>query len=462
VTARVELPTRALQAALLLLAALVGLLAGIHPLLAVVVAFGVAFIGVTAVNLTAGVVLFAVLTFVEEVIAQEASSTGVISFPKLIGLLLVLSWLATVTVGDPDRRNKVFSHPWLVYVAVLFLGWVSISASWAEESSPVLESAYRYGPNVMLFLIVFAAVRTRQQAIWIAGAFVVGALVSAVYGLVSPLDPAATDRLSGGAGNANETAAALVAGAALAAALSVALRGQPVLRLAATIGVPLCAYGVFLTLSRGGLVAFAAALVAAVAVAGRWRLRAIALTLVAVVATVVYFGAFASSHARDRVTKLEGGTGRSDLWTVAWRMVEDEPLRGIGAGNFQVASIHYLVRPGTILRDDFIVDKPKVTHNTYLQVLSELGVVGLALFLVIIAFSLVCTVRAAQVSERAGDLQLEVLSRALFVALIGLLAAAFFGSRQYSKQLWFLLSLGPALLAVSRAQLESRTRTPLA
>jgi hypothetical protein len=40
--------------------------------------------------------------------------------------------------------------------------------------------------------------------------------------------------------------------------------------------------------------------------------------------------------------------------------------------------------------------------------------------------------------------------------LVGLLAADFFGSRQYSKQLWLLLSLCPALLAISRAELAAR------
>ena len=35
------------------------------------------------------------------------------------------------------------------------------------------------------------------------------------------------------------------------------------------------------------------------------------------------------------------------------------------------------------------------------------------------------------------------------VAIVGLLAAGFFGSLQYSKELWLLMGLGPALLAMS-------------
>ena len=58
--------------------------------------------------------------------------------------------------------------------------------------------------------------------------------------------------------------------------------------------------------------------------------------------------------------------------------------------------------------------------------------------------------------SQAGDRQLDVLARAMIVVLVGLLAADFFGSRQYSKQLWLLLSLCPALLAISRAELAAR------
>ena len=46
----------------------------------------------------------------------------------------------------------------------------------------------------------------------------------------------------------------------------------------------------------------------------------------------------------------------------------------------------------------------------------------------------------------------------MIVAILALLAADFFLSDQYSKQLWLLLALGPALLAVSR-RTEERPAT---
>jgi len=44
---------------------------------------------------------------------------------------------------------------------------------------------------------------------------------------------------------------------------------------------------------------------------------------------------------------------------------------------------------------------------------------------------------------------MELLSRAVVVALVALLAMDFFLSDQFSKQLWLLLALCPALLAIA-------------
>ena len=433
-------------------AAIIGILAGANPPVGLAAALGVAFVVLTMANLTAGFCIFAGLTFVDQILP----AAGVLSLTKVIGLLLLLSWLGVITVGGrAARRSELFSHPAFLYLLALLGVWIALSATWAEESGLALSTAIQFVPIASLFLIVFTCVRTRGQAVAVIAAFTVGAFVSASYGLAVPTDPDATDRLSGGSGNANETAAALVAGAALLGALAAGLRRQPALRLVAACGVPFLVLGVFLTLSRGGLFALVAALVATVAFSGRWRPQATAVAALGVLGAVVYFAAFAPAGARERVTTVDGGTGRTDVWRVGWRMVEDEPVRGIGAGNFANTSVHYLLQPGAIVRDDFIVDTPKVAHNSYLEVLAELGVIGLVLFTLVLAFALTCIVKATRLFARLEDRQMELLSRGLLVALVGLLASDLFGSRQFEKQLWLLLALGPAFLALARAQAQT-------
>ena len=138
-------------------------------------------------------------------------------------------------------------------------------------------------------------------------------------------------------------------------------------------------------------------------------------------------------------------------------MVTANPVIGVGSGNYTIAEPHYLLtKPGLIEADQFIVDTPYVAHNIYLHVLAEMGVVGLLLFLGVIGLAIASAVRAVRIAERRGDRELEALGRALVVALAGILAADFFVSEQYSKQLWLLLALGPALLSIARSPAPTR------
>jgi O-antigen ligase len=450
--ARIDFRERLLQLALAGMAVLLGLGAGIDPRIALAAAIGLAFVVLVLADLTLGLCLFAVISFLDVLPSLGGS---LLSFSKLVGFLLAISWLAKVSSTEESRKDFLAAHPTFSYVLALFLGWAALSLTWAERSSVGTTPLMRYALNLILFLIVYTAVRTSRQALWVIGAYVIGAGLAAGYGVLNPPGDVPyydVSRVAGTIGDPNELAAVLVGGTVLAAALAVILKRSPLARLACAGTSVVCLLAIFLTLSRGGLVALLFALGASIVVGGRWRAMALLLTVVIGFSGFIYFGYYASHDAVARVTKVEGGTGRTDIWTVGWRMFQAHPVRGVGVGNFQTSSIHYLLAPGGIQRDEFIVDTPKVAHNTYLHVLTELGVVGLSLFLAIVSFALLCFLRAARAFGRLGDLSMEMMSRAVLVALFGVLAADFFISGMFSKQLWLLLGLGPALLGVARAR----------
>lgn len=432
---------------------LVGLLAGLDPRFALVAAFGMAFVLIVLANLAAGLAVFTMVSFLD---LLPVSGTAV-TIPKAAGLLLVLAWVADLTVQRESTNNFLSEHPYLSYVLLLFLGWAAASLLWAESPADGVDNLYRYVLNILLFLVAYTAIRRRQEAIWVVAAFLAGAMVSACVGIAFPTAPESPDdiaRLSGAGVEANELAAVLVATLSLALAFVLAWRNAPVVRLMAFGVMVVCVLGVILSFSRGGLVALAVALLAGVVLGGRWRPFAVICLVLVSLGVVGYLTLVATPQESERVTALEGGTGREDIWAVGWRMVESSPTNGIGVGNFPVSSVHFLLAPGALQRDEFIVDEPKVAHNIYLEVLAELGVIGLALFVSILVFSLVSAIRAARVFGRADDRQMELLSRCVAIALIALLAADFFVSEQFSKQLWLLLALGPALLRIARREEE--------
>ena len=116
-TARAELPTRLLTAVLLTLAAIVGVVAGYSPPVAIGLTLGLVFLAIAMTNLTVGIALFALLTFLESILPTQGAA-GTFSVPKLLGLVLMISWLGLVTAGEREYRERIFSHP--AFLLVLF------------------------------------------------------------------------------------------------------------------------------------------------------------------------------------------------------------------------------------------------------------------------------------------------------------------------------------------------------
>jgi O-antigen ligase len=444
--------TWALPAGLLTIAVAVGALSGIDPRLGLAAAMSLGFVIVVMADLAVGLCLYALIAFLN--IVPDVGGSF-LSFDKVAGALLAVSWLAAVASRKGARRAFVTAHPLFAAVLVFFLAWTALSLTWVGSFGDGVQSVTRYLLSAFLFLIVFTAIRTRRHVEWLLGAFVVASLLSALYGLITPPDPQGvqgSDRLAGTLGDANALAAVLVAGVVISFALAYEMKHKPIVRILLVIAGALCLLCNLLTLSRGGLIALGVALVAAVIFGGRWRAFAAVMGVLIALAVVGFFAFVATPEQTARVTNIEqgGGSGRTDLWTVGWRMVEAHPIRGVGAGNFQSESIHYLIAPGALHRSDLIINTQHVAHNTYLQVLSEMGIVALVPFLLILFFSLACLHGAARGFSERDERGMEMISRAVLVGLCGILAADFFVSGQFSKQLWLLLGLGPALLAMAR------------
>lgn len=449
-------------ACLLLLAVAIGALAGLDPKFAIAAALGLAFVTVAIAELPAGVAIFGLIAYLE---LAPAVGGPLLSFSKLAGLTLAISWLAVVA-GDPGRDRLIFARqPALIGIALLFVTWALISMAWAEDVGEATNSAQRYALNVLLIPIVYTALSKPKHVRWLTTALVVGAAAAAAYGLSAVPSAAEAaesataagdlNRIAGTIGDPNLLASVLIVGMILALALTLDVKRAAPGRILFLGAAALCFVAIVATVSRGGIIAMGAALIAMVVFGGRRRGRALVLALVFATFAVGYFSTFATDTQVQRLETADGGSGRTDIWKVGWRMVEANPGHGVGAGNFNVASIHYLlVEPGAVARSGFIVDQPAVAHNVYLEILAELGIPGLTMFLLIALIAVAAAVRAANVFASCGEDGLELIARAVAISLCSILAADFFLAAEYGKLLWLLIGLGPALLGVAR-RLES-------
>ena len=338
-SARLPEPRQVAGVCVLILAVAIGGLAGLDPKLAIAASFGLAFVVVAIVSLPAGVAVFGLLAYLE---LAPAVGGPIVSFAKLAGLTLALSWLAVVAT-KPDGESLVFTkQPALIGMALLFVVWAFISVSWAEDPNVAASSAQRFLLNILLIPIVYTALSEPKHVRWLTTALVIGASAAAAYGLsaVPSASEAASsvtaagdlNRISGTIGDPNLLASVLIVGMILALALALDPKRVPLGRILCVAAAVLCFTAVVATVSRGGIIAMGAALIAMIAFAGRRRGRAMVGAAIFVTLALGYFAVFASDAQVARLETADGGSGRTDIWKVGWRMVEANPGHGVGAG----------------------------------------------------------------------------------------------------------------------------------
>lgn len=449
ISERLGLTNLRLLACAALLAAATGGVAGMKPEYGIFLALGLAFTAAVIADLTVGFLAFTVLSFFDEL-----SGSGSISATKAIGLILFVSWLVRVAIHRGEEIvGFITEHAKLLVSLAAMLGWAAISFAWAASPGTALGGAGQYALDMMLIPIAFAALREREHVKWALAAFAVGTVISSGYGLLVPT--ASTNaldagRLTGTIGEANAAAILSAAGIPLVIALGAASRSSRA-KLLALVGTVVLFMGLVNTLSREGLLALGAVLVGAVLLGGRWRGRAVALLVVGVVATLGYFFVLAPLTARNRVTATTT-SGRSSLYTVAWRVFKTHPLLGVGNDNFPVVEKRYIEQPGVITSANVIVDTPFPAHDAALEALADLGVPGLATLLAVWGGCFVLAIRAARLFARVGDVELELLSRALALALIAIFVGDAFTPSQYAKYLWILLALCPVVMSMANRE----------
>jgi putative inorganic carbon (HCO3(-)) transporter len=196
-------------------------------------------------------------------------------------------------------------------------------------------------------------------------------------------------------------------------------------RLVGAVGVVVCLMGIIATHSRGGSLGLATSVVVFALMSRR---KAIASIVVLVAAAGVLVLAPQSFWTRNETiagyAEDASVQGRINAWHVAFRIARERPFFGVGEAGFLSAWKQYAAI-------DAPLDHPYVAHNLFLEVVGELGFVGLFGMVGLLLCSLWSGWRA-----RNGELGGE--SRALFAALIGYLVCQLFSGYSLS---WFLYAI---------------------
>jgi probable O-glycosylation ligase (exosortase A-associated) len=160
---------------------------------------------------------------------------------------------------------------------------------------------------------------------------------------------------------------------------------NPILRRALWTLVPFTVLTIVFTYSRGGFLALAAAVLVLC-----WRSR----NRIAGLATLGLFVlaglAIAPTKYLERIGSIaqyqtEGSAqGRLQAWSVAWSMIQDNPVMGVGFSRFQENYARY---DPEIVTESMAEGATRVAHNSYLQIWAEGGSIAFGLYLLLIGLS---------------------------------------------------------------------------
>lgn len=165
--------------------------------------------------------------------------------------------------------------------------------------------------------------------------------------------------------------------------------------------------------------------------------------LLAVVLTGAGFAAYlAPQNMWDRLSTVEDEFSkpkrddRMEIWRDYLERWRESPWVGKGAG--------------------YLEERWMEPHNTPLQNLVEVGIPGLAGFLLLNALAFWESLAASRRFAMQGTTGLSTLSGAVAASLVGFHFTGFFLTSATHKELWFLIGFAAALCHVSRSSRETR------
>lgn len=372
----------------------------------------------------------------------------------LTGLLATV--LYVLDRHQERRLARIFVPTTKYLLALLF--WMLLSVPGALVVGNSLELVFgSFMKTVLLFILVAGAMRGVRDLERLAMVYLLGAAAYASVA-ITEFDLGMGDNWRLGRlfyYDANDLATFLVT--AMPLGLYFLHSGRRLrARVFALLALALITLAFVRTGSRGGFIAL-------VATAGFVVLRYSAIPFgrriaATVLVAVILVGTASEQYWQQMGTILSDAdynrtyeSGRIPIWKRGVGYTMRHPLLGVGPDNFRTAE-------GTLSefadRQQFgIRVRWNAPHNSYVQVGAELGVVGLVMFLTMIATAFVA-LRQARPDERISDGpqdRLTQLTQVLTASLIGFVVGAFFLSLAYSEMLYTLLGMAVGLRKVAGA-----------
>jgi O-antigen ligase len=309
---------------------------------------------------------------------------------------VVIPWLGTVArvtgmlafaagVIAAVRHRSTLRPPNLALVlAALFVLWSGATYLWSADREATVSRVVTFAQLLAMTWLVWESTRTEREQRQLLHAYVAGAVVASVATMIRYLQDLQTYWRRYAAAGFDPNDLALTVALSIPMALYLAQRASGASAWFYRAAIALVCTAVLLTGSRMGLIA---GILGFTYILWTWRRS----TFAQRTSAALLFGgfilgavAFAPAGTRARIatlpTELTRGTlhDRTQIWKAGLRAFKQNPIIGFGSGAYPDAVRPFIGVPGRAGHE-------YVAHNAFLSVIVETGLIGFAIYGLLLA-----------------------------------------------------------------------------
>ena len=209
--------------------------------------------------------------------------------------------------------------------------------------------------------------------------------------------------------------------------------------------------GIFMSLSRGGMMALVlqAALIVMFTTTKRTRLILLPLVCALGMAAISYQYIKRAQNQGDSYTAEDAESSRWELWQAGFNMIKEHPLLGVGSRSFGENSTSY----GEISHDNL----GKNAHNTFIEAAATTGLIGLMALVKMLLVTLTELRRKITVEATPWELNTR---KATLIALYTIVFRSLFDAKSWDWSYYVLITIALASSALlkNRAAITQGTQ----
>lgn len=375
-----------------------------------------------------GLLLFILVIFIQpQEFVPIIQGTRIVN---AIGIFTIVSWLLMILKNKKRNNLFKFQHNKLMLLLWVVIIISTIKVNWISYS---IDTSIEWGKIVLIYLILVSVIDTNKKMAVIIWSMVLSSLFLSITGImqkngidITGLGLREEGRIRGiGIFDTNQLAYTLAFICPFVMGLFV-IHKNIILRGLLLLIISCDYYAIYLTGSRGGMLCSIFILLLMFLIVSKKGTTRVFGVIICIIVGILFLQFSSRLQSVSGYQSDESALGRLNVWGEALSSLKNNFVFGVGKDQFQ--EYHHLA-----------------PHNSYIQVVSELGFVGLFLWLSLFYFSIKNMNIIANRMKLIEDIEYKIFAQAFIISMFAYLFGSFFSGSAYYITLYIMFGLLVAL-----------------